>query len=62
MTQWTLTASTVLAQVGPRAVGQTLPDLGSHDDPVAPADVLYLIVYWEHLHAADLHTHTYTHT
>lgn len=59
-----LTASAVLAQIGPSAIGQTLPDLGSRNHPVAPADVLYLIVYWEHLHAADLHTHRHrqTHT
>lgn len=57
-----LTTSAVLAQISPCAVGQTLPDLGSHDHPVAPADVLYLIVYREHLHTANLHTHTHTHS
>lgn len=54
-----LTASAALAQIGPSAVGQTLPDLGSHNHPVAPADVLYLIVYWENLHTANLHVHTH---
>lgn len=52
-----LTASADLAQIGPSAVGQTFPDLGSHDHPVAPADVFYLIVYGEYLHTSDLNTH-----
>lgn len=44
----------MLAQIGPSAIGQTLPDLWSDNHPVASADVLYLVVYWQHLHTADL--------
>lgn len=40
-----LTASAVMMEIRPHAVGETFPDLGSHDDPVPPADVLDLVVH-----------------
>ena len=49
-----LTASAVLQHVRPRAVGQALPDLGSHDHAVPSADVLDFIIHRQNLHAADL--------
>lgn len=49
-----LTASAVQRHVRPGAVGQALPDLGSHDHTVSSADVLDFIIHRQNLDAADL--------
>lgn len=40
--------------VRPCAVGQALPDLGSHDHTVSSADVLDFIIHRQNLNTADL--------
>lgn len=45
-TEVILTAEAFLVRIGPSPIRQTLPDLWSHDDPVASTDVLNLIVHW----------------
>lgn len=44
----------MLRHVRPCAVGQALPDLGSHDHTVSSADVLDFIIHRQNLDTADL--------
>lgn len=47
-------AAALLAHVSPAPVLQTLANFGPGDDPLPPADILDLIIYWQDLHPPNL--------